>query len=630
MASSKSLPLSGITILRWTSIPRGWLVGAPFLLLVLGLAAWTTGFNEIARWAWVVGTALVLAELLVSIAGSLRRGEFGLDAIAVLAMTAALTFGEELAGIVVALMYAGGQALENYAQGHAAREMTALLSRAPRTAIVHRGEELVTVAADAIVPGDRLLIRNGEVVPVDGVVVEGLAALDESALTGEALPVERGIGASVMSGVINIGPPFDLNATHRAADSTYAGIVRLVDVARRSKAPLSRLADRYSLVFLAVTVALAGAAWLLSNDPRRAVAVLVVATPCPLILAVPVAIVAGMSRAASRGILIKSARALESLGRVRTLLVDKTGTLTHGRSRVLSIETFGEATADDILYAAASLAQASRHVASEAVVAAARERGRALAHPTEVVETAGAGVEGRVEGKTITLGRSDFVTSRSTSTATERQRAGITAAPGSARVAIAVDGAIQGVLTIADTMREDAKRTLAMLRASGIERIVLVTGDRAGVAQPIAAELGLDVCIAEASPAEKVDAVVEQSPHGPTMMVGDGINDAAALARADVGVAFGARGAAAAMEAADVVVLVDQLDRVAEAMMIARRTRTIAIQSALVGMTLSGIGMVIAALGYLQPVGGAVAQEVIDVAVVLNGLRALRARSVGE
>jgi heavy metal translocating P-type ATPase len=598
------------------------LVAAPALALVVGAAAWAMGAGQIARWAWAVGTAVVLAALVVSMVRHLRRGEFGLDAIAALAMASALTFGEQLAGAVVALMYAGGQALEEYAQGHAAREMTSLLARAPRHAVVHRDGALATIAIDDVVPGDRLMVRTGEVVPVDGVLIEGVATLDESALTGESLPVTHATNARVMSGVVNVGPPFDLSATHRAADSTYAGIVRLVDAARRSKAPLSRIADRYALGFFVLTVSLAGLAWLVSSDPLRLVAVLVVATPCPLILAVPVAIVAGMSRAAGRGILIKSARALEALGRIRTLLIDKTGTLTHGRSRVMAVETMGEADPDEVLRTAASLAQASRHTASEALVDAALARGQKLTTPTQVVETAGAGVKGSVEGRQVAIGRADFVAAHAEQSA-GAPHTGSPGAPGVMRMTVAIDGAMQAKFTLADAVRDDAAHTLQGLRDGGINRIVLLTGDRAGVAAPIASALGIDACIAEASPEGKIDAVVAELGHGPTMMVGDGINDAAALARADVGVALAAHGSAAAIEAADVVVLVDRLDRITDAMAIARDTRGIALQSALAGMALSLIGMVVAALGYLPPINGAIAQEVIDVAVVLNGLRAL-------
>ena len=314
----------------------------------------------------------MLLVLLVEIVTSLRRGEVGLDIVAALSMTAAIVFGEELAAVVVALMYAGGQNLESFAERRARREMTALLDRVPRTAMRHRNGELEEVGLESIVPGDRLLVRQGDVVPVDGAVAAGLAVLDQSALTGESLPVQQTTGESVMSGSTNVGEAFDLTASHRAAESTYAGIVRLVEAAQRSKAPMSRLADRFAMAFLAATVVLAGGAWILTGDPIRAVAVLVVATPCPLILAVPVAIVSGLSRAAKQGILIKGGKALEMLARVRSLVIDKTGTLTHGRARIVSTHVIGELSPDELLRLAASLDQASKHVIAQTIVSEAQ------------------------------------------------------------------------------------------------------------------------------------------------------------------------------------------------------------------------------------------------------------------
>jgi heavy metal translocating P-type ATPase len=598
------------------------LVAAPAAALALGLLAWALGSPEIARWLWIPGTAAVLAALVFSAAARLRRGEFGLDIIAALAMAGALVIGEELAGVVIALMYAGGQALEAFAQERAAREMTALLGRVPRTAMVYRDGALSSLPIDEIVSGDRVLIRAGDVVPTDGIVAAGTAILDESALTGEPLPVERGAAAAVMSGVTNVGHGFDLTASARAADSTYAGIIRLVDSARGSKAPISRLADRYALGFLAATVLLMAAAWLASHDVRRALAVLVVATPCPLILAVPVAMVAGMSRAARAGILVKSAQALEILARARVLLADKTGTLTHGRARLLAVEPCGSRGADETLRIAASLAQASGHPANEAVVRAARERGLALATPRNVVETPGAGLQGQVGGNSVAIGRVDFVVARGRFDPPPAWQK--SAAPGATHMAIGVDGIAAALLVLADVVRFDVAATLADLRRRGISRMVLVTGDRAGVAAEIAERLGLDAWIADATPAAKVEAVAAERRHGTTVMVGDGINDAAALARADVGVALGARGTAAASEAADVVILVDRFDRVAKAVETAQGTRAIALQSVFAGMALSAAGMIAAAAGYLPPIAGALAQEAIDVAVVLNALRALR------
>jgi cation transport ATPase len=307
--------------------------------LIAGLAVHVSGRPDVASLVWIAGVVPALAALVVEIIRSLRSGEVGLDIVAALSMSAALVFGESLAAAVVAVMYSGGTFLEAFAEGRARRSMRDLLSRVPRTATRHRNGGLEEVPLDDIAPGDRLLIRQGDVVPVDGTVASETAFVDTSALTGESLPVRLAHGAEAMSGSTNAGEAFDLTATREARDSTYAGIVRLVEAAQASKAPMSRLADRWSLGFLAVTVGIAFAAWWFTGDPIRAVAVLVVATPCPLILAVPVALVAGLSRAAHFGVLIKGAGPLETMARIRTLILDKTGTLTDGRPQIVSIDS---------------------------------------------------------------------------------------------------------------------------------------------------------------------------------------------------------------------------------------------------------------------------------------------------
>jgi heavy metal translocating P-type ATPase len=597
------------------------LVGLPALGLALGFAARLTGSADWAPLIWGAATVPVLLVLLVEIASSLRRGDFGLDIVAALSMTAALIFGEELAAVVVALMYSGGQYLENYAERRARREMTALLSRVPRSAMRYRDGTLEEVALEAIAPGDCLLIRRGDIVPVDGTLAGPHAALDQSALTGESMPVDPGPGGPVLSGSTNVGEAFDLVASHRAAESTYAGILRLVEEAQRSKAPMARLADRYALVFLAVTVALAGGAWAWTGDPIRAVAVLVVATPCPLILAVPVAIISGISRAARHGILIKSGGALEGLGRIRGIVLDKTGTLTEGRARIVDTLVSGDMTPVELLRLAASLDQASPHIVARALVAEAQAQGIALVPPSDIAEIAGEGIEGNVDGMRVVVGGPNFV----------RARIGRPDAfadigphrPGAALVAVAVDGEPAGAFLLADELRADTAHLFEELRAMGIARIVLATGDRADVAEFVARGLPFDVVRADLKPDEKVAVVYDERRHGPVMMVGDGVNDAPALAAADVGMAMGARGAAASAEAADVVLLVDRIARVAPAIAISKRARAIALQSVWAGLGLSGAGMIAAAFGYLTPVQGALLQELIDVAVILNALRAL-------
>jgi heavy metal translocating P-type ATPase len=564
----------------------------------------------------------VLAVLIVQIITSLNRGDIGLDIVAALSMTAALIFGEHLAAALVALMYAGGQYLESFAERHARREMTALLSRAPRTAVRNRNGTLEEVDLDAIEPGDRLLVRRGDVVPVDGTVGSALAVLDQSALTGESVPVQHAAGAAVMSGSTNAGEAFDLIAARRAAESTYAGIVRLVETAQRSKAPMSRLADRIALAFLGVTLAIAGAAWLATGDPVRVVAVLVVATPCPLILAVPVAIISGLSRAAKHGLLIKGGKALEALARIRSVVIDKTGTLTEGRARVVAVHSVPELSTDEVLRIAASLDQASKHVIAQALVSEARDRKLDLAVPTDMVETAGEGIEGTVAGRSVIVGGMHFVASRLAGEI--GSFAHTAAAAGAIVVAVAIEGRLAGEIILADRLRGGTGALLGDLRRLGIERIVLATGDRREVAEAATAGLSLSAVRSDLTPDQKVMVVLSERKYGPVMMVGDGVNDAPALAAADVGVAMGARGAAASAEAADVVLLVDQLDRIVPAIEIAARSRVIALQSVFAGIGLSLAGMLAAGAGYVTPVQGALAQEVIDVAVILNALRALR------
>ncbi len=594
------------------------LLGVALLGLLAGLGFMAAGRPDAATLAFSGGVIPVLAALLVEILRSLARREVGLDIVAALSMSAALIFDETLAAAVVALMYSGGTFLESFAAGRARREMTDLLSRVPRTATLHQGDTLVEVALDRILPGDLLLIRQGAVAPVDGTVAGPCALLDQSALTGESMPVRRMTGQEVMSGSTNAGNAFDLRATHRAADSTYAGIVRLVETAQASKAPMARLADRYSLLFLAVTVTLATAAWWFTGDPIRAVAVLVVATPCPLILAVPVALVAGLSRAAHYGVLIKGAKPLEALAGIRTLILDKTGTLTQGRPQIVSVQASGDLTRDQIIRYAAALDQASSHPIAQAIVASAQ--GAPLPVPTLVVESAGEGVSGIVDGRAVVIGGTDFVMAQlglTTADAPMRDE-------GAVVVSLGVDGALAGHLVLADALRPGTVALLAGLRRLGIARILLATGDRPAVAMAVTQGLGLDDVHAGLTPDDKVRLVLSERASGRVMMVGDGVNDAPALAAADIGVAMGARGAAASAEAADVVLLVDRLDHLLPGIEIAQRARRIALESVVAGIGLSVLGMTAAAFGYLSPVQGAILQEVIDVAVILNALRALQ------
>ncbi len=561
--------------------------------LVLGLGFHFSGYSYGARLIWAIATLPVLATLLVEILRSLWRGEFGLDIVAAMSMSAALAFGEMLAASIVALMYTGGAFLESFAEGRARREMHALLSRAPRTTMRYIDDRLEEVAVDTVRPGDRLLIRQGDVIPVDGRIASNRAFVNTSALTGEALPISLAQGADVLSGSVNAGDAFDIVARHEAKDSTYAGIVRLVEEAQASKAPMSRLADQWSVGFLIVTVVIAFAAWWFTGDPIRSVAVLVVATPCPLILAVPVALVAGLSRSAHFGVLVKGAGPLENMARIVTLVLDKTGTLTDGRPQITSIHLQPGFSEDEILRLAASLDQVSKHPMAQALVLAAQERGIDLVLPTDVSELAGDGVAGRVDGRSVIVGGHSFVARQADAKLIEMP--GTEA--GAALVAVAIDGTIAGYIVMADPLRGDVASTLKGLRKDGVRRIVLATGDRAAVARRITKGLGLDAIYCELSPDQKVLTVLSERKYGPVMMVGDGVNDAPALAAADVGVAMGARGAAASAEAADIVLLVDRIGRLRTGIEIAKRSRRIAVESVVAGIGLSVIAMIAAAFG---------------------------------
>jgi heavy metal translocating P-type ATPase len=603
-------------------LSRVWLATS-IVGIALGGGLWVAGFEDAAQVAWAATTVVALLSLLRDVVIGLLRRQPGVDVIALLAMGGSLALEQYLAGAVIALMLASGDALESYADRRAHRELSALLDRAPRSVRRYEEGSLVERPVEEVRPADRLLVRPGEVIPVDG-VGPGTVVLDESALTGESRPVERDAGDPIRSGAVNAGAAFDLVATSSAADSTYAGIVRLVQEAERQKAPSVRLADRYAAIFVPVTLVIAGGAWILGGSALRALSVLVVATPCPLLLAVPIAIVSGISRAAHRGIIVKGGGALETLARGRVLMFDKTGTLTSGVPQVSDVEVFGDHDAGELLRLAASLDQVSPHVLATALVRAARERGVPLEFPSDAHERHGAGIEGKVGGRRVALGKSSYVAEGAPMPPRAREVRRRSMLDGSSCVFVAVDGEVAGAVVVDDPIRPDSPRVIRSLRRAGIERVIMVTGDHPDVAESVGAALGVDRILSERDPSEKVEALEAEREAGVTIMVGDGLNDAPALAAADVGVAMGARGATASSEAADVVLVVDRLDALVEAIAIARRSRAIAIQSVLLGMGLALGFMFGGAAGFFTPVVGAVIQELIDVAAIVNALRALQ------
>jgi heavy metal translocating P-type ATPase len=606
----------------WDGWQTPWLVAALATLIAGGLLQ-AFGAAAFAQVIWAGGTVLVLIPTIVSSARRLLRGETGVDLIALLAMAGTLVMGQFLVGAIIAVMLTGGTALERFAVARARRELTALLERAPRVAHRRVGADVVTIDVNEVVLGDWIVVKPGEVVPADGILTSSNAVIDESALTGEARPVTLALGAPVRSGVTNMGSPMELRVSAPAAESTYAGIIRLVKAAETSKAPFVRLADRYALAFVGLTITLAAAAWLLDRNPLRALAVLVVATPCPLILAAPAAIIAGVSRAAKYGIIVKGGGPLETLARVSVLLLDKTGTVTASRPQVVAVESFGELSTDEIVRLAASVEQVSVHPYAPALMAEAHQRHLALRFPSDALEKMGTGISGQVDGLRVAVGQLGWVAPDAARNSALRSVERRTAVEGSSSVYVSVDGRLEGALLLQDPIRAEAPRVLQALRKIGVRRIYLVTGDHPDVADLVGDALGFDRVFSERTPEEKVDVVRELRAEGVLAMVGDGINDAPALALANVGVAMGARGATAAAESADIVLTADRLGGLLIAMRIAQRTRLIALQSVWVGMGLSLVAMGAAAAGYLPPVAGAVLQEGIDVLVIANALRAL-------
>jgi heavy metal translocating P-type ATPase len=591
--------------------------------LLLGLLAWLLGRNELASWCWAGGTVPVVIGLFVSIIRDFLAGRLGVDAVAFVSMSGALALGQYLAGIVVAVMYAGGNILEDFAVGRAERDLRSLIERAPKLAHRREGAAIGDVPIEQIAVGDAILVRAGEIVPIDGIIVSPIAVLDEAAVSGEPIPVNRHAGELARSGSLNAGEMFELRASATANESTYAGIVRMVSAAHSAKAPFVRVADRYALLLLPLTLITAGGAWYFSGDAIRALAVLVASTPCPLILAAPVAFIAGVAQAARRGILIKGSGPLEALAHTHTVMFDKTGTLTVGGARLVAVEAAPGKSRDEILRIAGSLEQASHHVIAGTLVETAVAKGLKLSIPSHVRETLGSGLEGIIDGHEVRVGSHQLVYGPAKPERWAVRALRRASWRSALSVFVAVDGRTIGAILLADELRRETPRAVHALRSAGVQRMVMLTGDRADAAETIGAALDLDAVLADREPADKVDAVASEQRRHPTLMVGDGINDAPALAAANVGVAMGARGASASSEAADVVILVDRLDRVADVVVIAKRSYGIALQSIIVGMGLSGLAMGIAATGFLPPIAGALTQELIDVVVILNALRAL-------
>jgi heavy metal translocating P-type ATPase len=610
-------------IRRYPLVAATLVVGAG--VAVLHLAGW----EEAGRWTAGVFALLVAALVGYDMLRDLLRGHWGIDVLAFTAIVATVVVGEYAAALVICLMLAGGEALEDFAGRRAKRELTALMERAPRRAHVLEASGTVRdVAVEEVEPGDTLLVRPSEVVPVDGILRSDVADFDESSLTGESMPVTHNAGDAVMSGVLNGARAIRMEATARASDSQYSRIVALVREAAASRAPVVRLADRYAGPFTLFAYAVGIAAWWLSGDPVRFAEVLVVATPCPLLIAAPVAFMGGMSRAARNGIIVKSGATIEALARVRTAAFDKTGTLTYGRPELVSVLPVGGIRARDLLWLAASAEQFSSHVLAGSVIAAARARGLEPAPGHHASEAATNGVVATIDGRRVLVGKERHV--REHASGVEHYPLG----PGEMSIYVAVDDRFAGVLVMSDQLRNDARRTLSELARLGVAERLMVTGDQEGTAAHVARQVGLTRVLAECLPEDKV-RMIGSAAERPVMMVGDGVNDAPVLAAAEVGVAMGARGSTAASESADVVIVTDDLFKTATAVAIGQRTVRVALQSIWLGMALSVLLMFVAATGALPAIVGALTQEAVDLVTILNALRAVgpgrvRASAAGD
>lgn len=589
--------------------------------LLVGLTGWGL---ESAPWEFaaqlvVSAFALMIAAIKAwGMVKSLLAGQVGLDVLAVTAIVATVAVSEYWASLLIVLMLTGGEALEDYAEGRAERELSSILEHVPQVA--HRlaaDGSIEDVPVDLVEVGDRLVVRPSEVVPVDATLASDGASFDESSLTGESLPSDKVTGDAVMSGSINGAGAIHIVATTRAADSQFQRIVELVREAKGSKAPLVRLADRYAVPFTLVAYAIAGVAWWLSGDSTRFAEVLVVATPCPLLIGAPVAFMAGMSSAAQSGIVIKNAGTLERLARARTVAVDKTGTLTHGTPRVVDVRPVGM-TADELLIVVGSAEQYSSHVLAGALRSAVAERGLPLRDVTDAHEVATHGVQATIGGATVFVGKPKFVASIATGVPP------LDLQPGEAAIYVSIDRVFAGSVTLRDEIRADAAATLAALRRLGIQKVMMLTGDIEPVAEHVGRELGIDDVRAECLPEDKVTAVRDATPR-PVIMVGDGVNDAPVLAVSDVGIAMGAKGSTSAAESADIVILLDDVSRVARAVSIGQRTVAIALQSIWLGIGFSLVLMIFASFGWLPAIVGAALQEVVDLISILGALRAVHA-----
>ncbi len=592
-------------------------LGFVIVTLLIGLSFDLAGKDSIAHIILGASALINAMPLIWGMIEDVRSGKYGIDILAATAIITSVLLREYWAGMVIVLMLTGGEALEDYAEARAKIELSSLLKRKPKKAHLFKGGKQTEVSVSQVHPGDKLVILPGEVVPVDAIIIEGGSSFDESSLTGESLPVDKHEGDQILSGSINIEGAITVKALHSAAESQYEQIIKMVQAAASSQSPFVRLADRYSIPFTIVSFIVAGSVWIISGDAVRFLEVLVVATPCPLLLGAPIALIGGMSRSAKHGIIVKTGSAIERLAEIETIAFDKTGTLTRGTPTVDKVISYSGFDGNEVLSYAAALEQSSTHILARSIVQAATDKKIKIPKAKQVKELSGYGVKGRLQNKDITVGRFNLIEESNITIPKSFKQDGVkqTAAY------VAINDRLAGVVLFKDEVRPEAKDMLKRLKLAGIKHTLMVTGDNAVTAQAIAKQLGIEQVEADSLPADKIH-IIERVKNRPVGFVGDGVNDAPVLTAADVGIALGARGSTAASESADVVIMLDDVSKVATGVEIAKRTFFIARQSILIGIFISLGLMGIFATGRFKPIHGAAIQELVDITVIINALRA--------
>ncbi|MFT9267857.1 heavy metal translocating P-type ATPase [Oenococcus sp.] len=588
------------------------------LALIIGVIALISQFvfaaGTVAFWLILLAGGLTTISMLIGMIKSIRSGKYGVDILAITAIVATLAVGEYWASLIVLIMLTGGDSLEDYASRQASRELRSLLDNSPHTAHKISDQQTIDLQVEAVQIGDIVLVKPGETVPVDGMVISGESTVDESSLTGESRAVAKDADDMLMSGSVNGDGALQFRVTKIAADSQYQRLVRLVKESEAKPAHFVRLADHYAVPFTLIAYLIGGIAWFLAKDPVRFAEVLVVASPCPLILAAPVALVAGMSRSSRKGIVVKNGTTIEKLAKAKSAAFDKTGTITAGSLLVDQIKSSDSTLSPDrLLILAASAEQDSSHILARSLLTDAKNKKIHLLPVTNLAEVTGQGIKAEVAGQQIAVGKAAFAQNPATDL------------PDQTAVYVSIDCKYAGSITFKDTVRPEAKATLARLKELGLSKLIMLTGDQQPVADKIAAGLALDEVHAQCLPEDKI-SLINNMPkqYKPIIMVGDGVNDAPALAAADVGIAMGAHGSTAASESADAVILKDDLSRVAEAVDISQDTMRIARQSVLIGIGICVFLMLVASTGVIPALFGAALQEVVDSVSILSSLRARR------